>query len=198
MPELDKRPANEVVHEDFVQRGDKDKPGRLEKDFQTYLFGKGLYKDDNKEVRTNERLALFGQDFCFNKDSQRKFGVEREFPTGVFIGGIKAANKKLPTEYIDLVSVNKHKEIAIIELKFNDASLEVIAQLLNYALFFHSYKAQLTPLLDKHLNCHCTNFGIKAYLASNVFHQRFTDVWRYYSRGPIAMRQIIMGFMPDN
>ena len=196
MSELDKRPDHEVVRQSFGKRGADDKPGRLEKDFQAYLFGKGLYEDDKGEVRTNERLALFGKDFSFAKADKRGFGVEREFPTGVFADEVKEATRILPTEYIDLVTINKHKEIAIIELKFDDAGLEVIAQLLNYALFFHSYKAQLMPMLDERLHCGREDFHIKAYLVSNVFHQRFADVWRYYSRERIAMRQVMMGYMP--
>jgi len=195
---LNKRPDNEVIRQSFKKRDDKDEPGRLEKDFQVYLFGKGLHKDNKEEIRTNERLALFGKDFSFIKSRKNVFCVEREFPTGVFYGEVKKETRILPTEFIDLVTINKYNEVAIIELKFDDAKLEVIAQLLNYALFFHSYKAQLTPLLDARLHCSSKNFHIKAYLVSNVFHQRFDAVWPYYNRGCIAMRQIVMGYMPDN
>jgi hypothetical protein len=197
MGKLTDRPENEVIRKDIRDRSDRDTPGRLEKDFQTYLFGKGLHEDeDEKKTRTNERLALFGKDFIFNKERKGKIGIEREFPTGVFDGEVKDDTRLLPTEYIDLVTINTHNEIAIIELKFDDDKLEVIAQLLNYALFFYSYKKQLTELLNKRLNCNCAGFGTKAYLVSNVFHPRFDDVWPYYSRGTIAMQQVVMGYMP--
>lgn len=194
MVELTSRPEAEVVRTNFVDRSDEDTPGRLEKDFQAYLFGKGLYGEDNSGIRTNERLALFGQDFI--GIGSKGLAVEREFPTGVFSEVVKESARILPTEYIDLVTVNRFNEIAIIELKFDDAPLEVIAQLLNYGLFFHSYKTQLTPLLDKRLHCESGGCSIKAYLVSNVFHKRFEAVWPYYICGPIAMRQVVMGYMP--
>jgi len=197
MPDLNKRPENEVVRDGFGERSDDDKPRRLEKDFQTYLFGKGLHGDSTNGVRTNERLALFGKDF-FNGSKK----VAREWPTGVFRGEKKEENRILPTELIDLVTINKHNEIALLELKFlrkeGLAKLEDISQLLNYALFFHSYKARLAPLLDTHVHSGSANFGVRAYLASNTFHSRFDSVWPYYSRGPIIpMQQIVMGYTPD-
>lgn len=192
--ELTVRPEVEVVRTNFVDRSDEDTPGRLEKDFQAYLFGKGLYGSGEAAVRTNERLALFGHDFI--GISNKSLAVEREFPTGAFSGAVKESARILPTEYIDLVTMNRFNEIAIIELKFDDAPLEVIAQLLNYALFFHSYKAQLAPLLDKRLHCESSGCNIKAYLVSNVFHKRFAAVWPYYNCEPIAMRQVVMGYMP--
>jgi len=195
--ELYHRPENEVIRQRYKDRGDKDKPGRLEKDFQTYLFGKGQHEDNKEKIRTNERLALFGEDFSFIKNRKKSVGVDREFPTGVFDGEMTNATRILPTEFVDLVTINKHNEIAIIELKFDDAKLEVIAQLLNYAIFFHSYKAKLMPQLDERLHCSSADRSIKAYLVSNVFHQRFEAVWRYYSRGAIRMRQVMMGYMPE-
>jgi len=197
MSELRKRPENEIVREDFPKRSNKDTPGRLEKDFQMYLFGKCLYKDKEGEIQTNERLALFGEDFIkINK------GVEREFPTGVFNEVISDNTRILPTEFIDFVTINKHDEIAIIELKFNDSPLEVIAQLLNYALFFYSYKEKLEPLLlgklDYNGKWSDDHPKIKAYIVSNVFHARFDKIWSYYSKGSIPMRQVIMGYMPKN
>lgn len=186
----------EVVRESFKDRSDADTPGRLEKDFQAYLFGKGLYENGAEDGRTNERLALFGPDFSDIK--KQGFLVEREFPTGAFAKEVKENNRILPTGLIDLVTINKNKEIAIIELKFDGQPLlDVISQLLDYALYFYSYKAQLAPLLDERLQCDSRNLGIKAYLVSNTFHWRFKDVWPFYSHGPIAMRQVIMGYMPE-
>lgn len=193
LDELAFRPETEVIRDNFVDRSDADTPGRLEKDFQAYLFGKGLYEGGNGTIRTNERLALFGSDFV--GISNKGLPVEREFPTGVFSKEIKESARILPTEYVDLVTFNKFNEVAIIELKFDDSPLEVIAQLLNYALFFHSYKTQLTPLLNRRFACDCGAFRTKAYLVSNVFHKRFEAVWPYYSCGPIAMRQVVMGYM---
>jgi len=238
--DLENRPENEVLYK-FEDRGDEDIPGRPEKDFQVYLFGKGLYDTKMKcpkcndtvylsgnhltdtavqgrGVRTNERLALFGKDFFFEKG--KGMGVEREFPTSVFDAEKGKNNRILPPELIDLVTINTRDEIAIIELKFNDGPLEVIAQLLNYALYFYSYKNKLWPLLKEHfsckkpncghyqncthLNCKCRSYeipnpyNIRAYVVSNMFHPRFDDIWPYYSCGPIPMRKIVMGYMTDD
>jgi hypothetical protein len=195
--------TGEVVQTEFEQRGDGDIPGRPEKDWQTYLFGKGLHEGEEAKPRTNERLVLLGDDFA--DIGKKRFGVEREWPTGVFREEIKDPSRILPTEYIDLVTINKSSQIAIIELKLNKNPLESIAQLLNYALFFHSYKKQLASLLDerllldKHPQHSSAGFSIKAYLVSNVFHKRLADVWHYYIKGPIAMQQVRMGYyLPDN
>jgi len=205
--ELANRPDDEVVRNKFDDRSDKDRPGRLEKDFQSYLFGKGLWDFVGNGLRnivgkrTNERLALFGDDFSRIGELKPRLHVEREFPTGAFKGKISGDTRILPTEYIDLVTINKNKEIAIIELKFDDDPLEVVAQLLNYALFFFSYKEKLTPLIDERLGCSCRDYRIKAYLVSNVFHPRLDDVWRYYCRGGDAhfgMRIVRMGYMEAN
>jgi hypothetical protein len=68
---------------------------------------------------------------------------------------------------------------------------------LNYALFFHAYSKQLRGLLDERLGCSTAKSKIVTYLVSNTFHARFKSVWRYYSRGPLAIKQVIMGYMPD-
>ena len=184
MLELSERPG-EVVRSDFSKRGDEDTPGRLEKDFQTFLFGKGLHIGDAGAERTNERLALFGRDFA--KISKKSLAVEREFPTGAFAETVRNDTRILPTEFVDFVTINKKGELAIVELKFDAAPLEVIAQLLNYVLFFYSYKRELAPLLDERLQCDSINAKIKGYLVSNVFHERFNAVWLYYSRGTVIL-----------
>ncbi len=192
--DLSNRPECEKVRTGFKIRGDKDKPGRLEKDFQTYLFGKGLYETNDCNIaRTNERLALFGPDFVRVGKKNRK--VEREFPTGAFLGEIKEENRILPTEYVDLITINKKDEVSLIELKFNDPKLEVVSQVLNYALFFNAYKKQLALLIDDKLSCSSSSLRLKTYLVSNVFHERFDSVFSYYANGPLIIKQIIMGHM---
>lgn len=175
--ELVNRPPIEVIRTNFTKRSDDDTPGRLEKDFQSYLFGKG--KDDNT-VRTNERLAILGEDFRDLNRKKEAFVMEREFPTGAFEGEISQATRILPTEYIDVVSFNKWGELALIELKVNDPSLQVIAQSLDYALFFFSYREQLWQLLEKKLR-RPKKRKIVLYIANNCFHTRFDDVAKYYS-----------------
>jgi hypothetical protein len=200
--DLAHRPDTEVIRSDFSERGDDDTAGRLEKDFQAYLFGKGLHDDADPEIpRTNERLALFGPDFVGisklkSAKKQNGYKVEREFPTGVFDKDIKGANRILSTEYVDLVTLNRNGDLAVIELKFDDARLEVISQVLNYALYFYSYRAKLNPLLKEKLECETARRELVTYLVSNAFHQKFDHVWPYYSRGPLTLKQVIMGYMP--
>lgn len=196
MKELTHRPECEKVRNDMKDRSDDDTAGRLEKDFQAYLFGKGLHDpSDSDIVRTNERLALFGDDFV--RIGKKQLRVEREFPTGAFCDEVKECNRILSTEYVDLVTTNRTGDVSVIELKFDDPKLEVIPQVLNYSLYFHSYREQLTALLDKRLGCSTVKSKIVTYLVSNTFHARFKSVWRYYSRGPLAVKQVIMGYMPD-
>jgi hypothetical protein len=203
--DLGNRPENEVIHDDFSVKSDTDKPGRLEKDFQAYLYGKGLHDAPGDAVRrTNERLALLGPDFVriqkvksFKK--QKGFTVEREFPTGVFDHEIKGNTRILPTEHVDLVTLNRWGDLAVIEIKFDDNNLEVVAQVLNYALFFHSYRSRLNSVLNLRWGCSIEGRELVTYLVSNEFHPRFESVWHYYSRNArlLRIKQVIMGHMPD-
>lgn len=187
------RPEDEIIRPDYSVRGDKDEPGRLEKDFQTFLFGKGLNKDGDE--RTNERLAILGKDF-FNLN-RKNYALEREFPTGVFKKVKSAKTRVLPTEYIDIVTINKHKMLSIIELKLNDSQLEVISQLLDYALFFRSYIGQLKPVLDKRFGKKIKAGNIICYVANNSYHLRFNSILKYYSTEDkgygFELKRIILG-----
>jgi hypothetical protein len=201
--DLTNRPATETVYCNFAVHRGSDTPGGLEKDFQAYLIGK---RHDNPSALdiwwTNERLALFGPDFAHlgggkpAKD-QNGYRVVGQFPTGAFKDEVKKSNTLLSTEFVDLVTINKKRQLAVIEIKFDYANLEVISQVLNYALFFHSYRTQLTPLLDKKLACATAKCNLVAYLVSNTFHNKFESVWPYYTKPPLTIRQVIMGYMPD-
>jgi hypothetical protein len=193
LSELLKRPSNEIVRTDYAERKDDDEPGRLEKDFQAYLFGKG--KHDT--IRTNERLAILGEDF---RDLNRKkdpFVMEREFPTGAFDGEISEKTRILPTNYIDVVSFNKWRELSIIELKVNDSSLPVIAQSLDYALFFAAYRKQLCDVLKTKLGRKPKRKDFVCYIANNCFHPRFDNVANYYSpinkKVPFKIKKVVLG-----
>ncbi len=110
--ELTDRPDREVVRSDFSDHGDDDTPGRLEKDFQAYLFGKGLHDPSDPDIsRTNERLAIFGEHFVRigkTKSGRKrsKYEVVREFPTGAFDREVKESTRILSTEFVDLVTLN--------------------------------------------------------------------------------------------
>lgn len=182
--ELFNRP-DEEVRPHIRRRGDRDKVGRLEKDFQTFLYGKGLDKLD--EERTNERLAVLGEDFF--KVKRGGFCQVREFPTGAFKGRISERNRILPTEYVDIVTFNKRKELSVIELKLDDSGLEVISQILDYALFFKCYVRKLkcgslNKLYEESGLSNRTQGDearIVCYVVSNHFHPRFDEVAKYYS-----------------
>lgn len=187
------RPKDEIIRTDYKVHGDKDKPGRLEKDFQTFLFGKGLNKGGDE--RTNERLAVLGKDF-FNLN-RKNYALEREFPTGVFKNIKSAQTRVLPTEYIDIVTINKYKLLSIIELKLNDSQLEVISQLLDYALFFRAYIEQLKPVLNKTFGKKIKVSNIICYVANNSYHPRFNSILKYYSTENkgygFELKRIILG-----
>ncbi len=90
------RPDDETVRSlEGIEGRRDDTPGRLEKDFQTFLFG----NDRGQVENTNERLAILGEEF-FNL-KKKGIGLIRDFPTGVFRGSVKEENRILPTEYID-------------------------------------------------------------------------------------------------
>jgi hypothetical protein len=193
---LTNRPDTEIVHPDFRYRGVDDKTHGLEKDFQKYLAGWGLPKKSDFRL-TNERLALFGPDFV--RISKVKSGVVKEFPTGAFKDEVTKSNTLLSMEFVDLVTINRKRELAVIEIKFDDANLEVISQVLNYALFFHSYRTKLTDLLDKKLACATAGRKLVTYLVSNTFHNKFESVWPYYSQRKdlINLKRVVMGAMPE-
>jgi len=157
------------------------------------LFGKGLNKDGDE--RTNERLAILGKDF-FNLN-RKNYALEREFPTGVFKKVKSAKTRVLPTEYIDIVTINKYKFLSIIELKLNDSQLEVISQLLDYALFFRSYIGQLKPVLNERFGKKMKAGNIICYVANNSYHPRFNSILKYYSTENkgygFELKRIILG-----
>lgn len=197
--DLFNRPADEIIRDVYAERTDSDKPGRLEKDFQAYLFGKG--KDN--PVRTNERLALLGEDFYKLENK----GITREFPTGVFKDKVKNNTRILPTEFVDIVTVNKRNELAVIELKLNDPKLEVISQIMDYALFFACYKKLLKPIIEEKLSLEngkkanidiSSRKPIRCYVVNNHYHGNFDDVFKYYtpkkSDYELSLNKITLGY----
>jgi hypothetical protein len=191
--ELFNRPKTEIVRSVIGDRHDKDRPGRLEKDFQAFLFGKGL--ESKSTERTNERLAILGMDFYHLK--RKGFKIDREFATGVFFERISQATQILPTEFVDIVTFNKYGDLALIELKLDDSTLEVISQLLDYALFFRCYIDQLSPLLEKRLGKGFKRKNIACYVANNHYHPRFDKILRFYKtdgkKYGFELRQLILG-----
>ncbi|MFC2080876.1 hypothetical protein ACFLR8_01535 [Bacteroidota bacterium] len=187
------RGEDEVVRTKFKKRDSKDKSTGLEKILQNYLF-------DTGDVRTNERLAIFGKDFIDLK--KKEFGIEREFPTGVFNTKISRISRILPTEFIDFVTVNKYNQLAIIELKINDPNLQVISQSLNYFLFFTSYFDTLKPALEKRLNIRLTERRFKGYIVTNILHPKFNSIFRYYqsrkTEFPFEIVPTILGYYLDS
>jgi len=173
-PDMDSlldRPTDEVVREECDERHDNsDTDGKIEKQLQTWLAG--------ERRSDNERLAILGPDFICGK----RHRVIREFPTGSFRGSKSGDNRILPTYWVDFVTLNKCRELAIIELKVNDSKLDVLAQALDYALFFSCYRQQLTKQLSRDLSCPVApTTEIACYIASNCFHPKFPEVSEFYS-----------------
>jgi len=190
--ELLDRPDDEVWRDGFNERNDNlDSNGKIEKNLQTWLAGNS--RDDN------ERLAVLGEDFIFGKGPKPK--VIREFPTGAFRGSKSRLNRLLKTYWVDLVTLNRSRQLAIIELKVNDGKLDVMAQALDYALFFSCYRKLLAANLTKSLGRPVDgSTKIACYVASNCFHQKFPEVSKFYSpksdQWPFILKRCTLGAMP--
>ena len=173
--ELFERPDNEVIRDFLNKRRDDDKGKLLEKSFQSFLFGKGL----GTKTRTNDRLAILGEHFFQLKKKQ--YGVLREFPTGVFFNSVSSRNQITPTEFVDIVTLNRRGYLSVIELKLDDPKLEVMSQILDYALYFACYIDKLLEVLKDNSDIRPIKDKIKCYVVNNRFHTRFDDVFQYYS-----------------
>jgi len=171
------RPEYEVIRHEIKDRSDKDKGDLLEKAFQAFLFGKDL----GKEIRTNDRLAILGEHFY--KSKGKDYGVLREFPTGVFKEHIKENCRLMPTESVDIITLNKLGNLSVIELKLDDEQLEVISQILDYALFFRCYINLLKklPIIVETFGENIRKNDIHCYVVNNHFHPRFNNILKYYS-----------------
>ena len=187
------RPPNEEINlEDIATRTDSDDTdGKLEKNFQTWLAG--------KKRSSNERLCLLGEDFIFDKKSEQK--VLREFATGAYREKKKKENRILPTYWLDFVTVNRRKELALIELKVNDINLEVLAQLLDYALFFTSYATPLSDVLSKLEISVDPEKKIACYVVNTKFHPRFDTIAPYFAprseEAPFTLSKVLLGSMTN-
>jgi hypothetical protein len=176
------RPSNEIVIDQMKDRS-PNQPGTLEKDVQTFLFGGG---------ESNRRLALFGEDFA---SMPPNLGIEREYPTGVFDTERSEKTRILPTYWTDIVTLNRYGDLAVIELKLDDTSLEVISQILDYALFFSGYIDRLRPVLADRGVVPRTD-RVVCYVVNNRFHPRLKTIAKYYatcSDNPFQLRKVLLG-----
>ena len=195
--ELLSRPANEVVYTEVNRRQDSpDSDGKVEKNFQTWLAGKNR--------SNNERLAVLGVDFIPDTGGDQA-KVLREFPIGAFDLEIREENRLFPTYWIDFVTLNKYRELSLIELKVGDVKLEVMAQALDYALFFSCYRILLAGFLSNHLlepkSPIDPEIPITCYIANNRFHRCFSGIAPYYAptleKPPFSFRRIDLGNTSD-
>jgi len=202
--DLINRPNNEKVILQFKKRETDDTPGRLEKDLQAFLFGKSIMDGktsltDDDLMKIYRRLAVLGTDFF---GLNKSYGLIREFPTGVFNGNISNKTRILPTYFVDVIGFNNRRELAVIELKLNDTKLEVISQLLDYMLFFISYKNQIAEVIKKYVGPKHYPEGfekkpIAVYVANNRFHPNFEKIKQFYApkdeKFGFKLYQIILG-----
>ena len=173
-----KKNDNEIIKPSYPKRKDN-REGSIEKDFQTFIFGNSKALKQNK-ANSNERLAIFGEDFY--KLKGKNYPIEREFPISSFDGQVSEACRILPPYSIDFVTVNKTKNLSIIEFKLNDEKMDSMAQILDYALFVFFHKDDVVKVL-KNMN---PNFDTKlkdkfsCYIANNHFHPKFSAIEKYY------------------
>lgn len=201
--EIINRPTDEIIIQEFKQRTSDDTPGRLEKDFQAFLFGGSILNNANTTTQNYEliyrRLGVLGIDFYQLK---KNYKLIREFPTGVFQNTVEEKNRILPTYYIDIVAFNKYRELSIIELKLNDSKLHVISQILDYALFALCYRKQIIQSVMNHIGQQFCPVGfenkpIACYVANNYFHPKFDEISTYYAPEPkgfaLKFRKVVLG-----
>lgn len=184
--------GNEVIRSSISERSEEAAPNLLEKAFQSFLYGKGM------ESRTNDRLAVLGEDFYQMKG--KDVGILREFPTGAFDGFVSDATQVMPTESIDLVTQNKWGNLALVELKVDNSELEVISQVLDYGLYVIRYRdliaglPEVAAVFDEDKVRHADIF---CYVANNRFHPRFAGIQRFYHVGTksygFCLKKIILG-----
>jgi hypothetical protein len=172
---LFERQENEIIRGFLNKRREDVKGDLLEKAFQSFLFGKDL----GTETRTNDRLAVLGEHFF--KLKKKKYGVLREFPTGAFLNTISNSTKVTPTEFVDIVTLNRRGHLSVIELKLDDPKLEVMSQILDYALYFACYIEKLLKVLNDCSTIKPVKEGIMCYVVNNRYHARFDDIFQYYS-----------------
>jgi len=123
-------------------------------------------------------LAILGEDFY--QLQGKDLGVLREFPTGVFKNKVSNNTRILPAEFIDIVTLNKWKKLSIIELKVNDPSLEVVTQLIDYALFFACYIKDLKKLIEDNSSIKLQDSDeFVCYVVNNHFHPKFNNVLKW-------------------
>lgn len=202
---LDERPAalydkesllhqssNEVLRSSIPERSEEGAPNLLEKAFQSFLYGKGM------ETRTNDRLAILGEDFYQMKG--KEVGILREFPTGAFDSVVSDATRITPTESIDLVTQNKWGNLALVELKVDNSELEVISQILDYGLYVVRYRdliARLPEVARVFNEDAVRHADIFCYVANNRFHPRFVGIQMFYHVGAksygFCLKRIALG-----
>lgn len=183
------RPKSEIVRPDEIKDRQDNKPGPLEKMFQTFLY-----------EATNERLAIISNHFMGIK--KKHLQILREYPTGVFNKQKNKENRILMTDFVDLVSINKYGCLSVIELKVDGNSpLELVSQILDYALFFACYKDRLLVTKTfKPLAADIRKQEISCYAVANYFHPRFDSILPYYRTGGkynFELYKVILGYTTE-
>ena len=197
LPDYDElfTPESKAVLHDFTelsvrtidQKGERGESGYLEKVFQLFLCMND--KVDLKDPCSNERLAILGEDFyrIKSKNSSKSKGckVLREFNATAFNGKKSRENALTPQNWIDLVSINRDGQLAVIELKIDDSAISLISQALDYALFFARYKnaKNFSKNVDDVLGDQWRGKTppIVAYMVANYFHPKMEAILPYYA-----------------
>ena len=189
--ELFNRPANEIIRTDLLEDRNVNTSTNLEKAFQTFLYGDGI------PLRTNARLAILGDHFL---DVMKKdLPILREYPTGVFDKKVSDETRILMRDSVDFVSINKTGCLSVIELKSDiNAPIELISQILDYALFFACYKDQLLKTANfKPFVAKIRKEEIACYVVANLFHQRIDSILPYYrtsGKYGFELYKVILGY----
>ena len=193
--ELTRSEPNAITTKDIEERTHGAGAG-LEKDLQDFIARDPIVVD-------NSRLSILSFDFYREKKS--RYGVLSEVPIGIYDTIKSEETRILPTYYIDFVSFTKEGNLAVIELKVNDQSLEVISQILDYALFAIKYKDQFCKLIKNNLSTQSLlpikkkymEKPVKAYVVNNHFNKKFDGIFKYYTSSdikiPFSITKIALG-----
>jgi len=97
------------------------------------------------------------------------------------MNSVSTRNQLTPTEFVDIVTLNRRGYLSVIELKLDDPKLEVMSQLLDYALYFACYGDKILNVLNDNSDLRPAKDRIMCYVVNNRFHPRFDDIFQYYS-----------------
>lgn len=112
---------------------------------------------------------------CFDGEFvESKYGA-RQFPANIFDNIISEETRISRKLWIDIMTVNKLNQLSVIELKAKgNASLDLLAQAIDYGIFCHLFKDHISSCWFKNAN-KIGNNKIAIYCIAEKFHPALID-----------------------